>query len=170
MSLDYQNQNSILTLEQGLQEFYEINPSFRELAERGSQKMVFKEHDYAHVLFGLGVSIEEESLLDTYTLWGTRFSFSKIWHYAKSPEGKEITRVVLSKYGGWWSVIKIVFSLIPVKIMVIKRCLRMKKRWHYHDIKAEDLNKPLYQLREEYNIHLLSIKEIPVDRYINSQA
>ena len=74
-----------------------------------------------------------------------------------------------SKYGGWWSIMKIYLSLAPVKFKVIKKCRKMTKKWNYHDIPNEVLNTPLKNLREEYNIELLSLDEIPINRYLKSQ-
>ena len=66
---NFQKQNSEQTLREGLEEFYSINTQFRDLAEKDNPNAhIFKEHDYTHVLFGLGTSIEEESVLDTYVI------------------------------------------------------------------------------------------------------
>ena len=45
----------------------------------------------------------------------------------------------------------------------------MTKKWNYHDVQDEVLNTPLKHLREQYNIELLSLDEIPVNRYLKSQ-
>ena len=58
---------------------------------------VFKEHDYTHVLFGLGTLIEEESLLDSYTIWGTHWSWSRMWGFYKDPEYKAVVEMRLSE-------------------------------------------------------------------------
>ena len=44
----------------------------------------------------------------------------------------------------------------------------MKKRWNYHDISKQDLKKSLRQLREEYNIELFPVNEIPAGKYLKS--
>ena len=99
--LNFQKQDSTQTLEEGLQEFYSINPKFKELLEKDSPNAkVFKEHDYTHVLFGLGTSIEEESLLDTYAIWGMKFNWGKIFDFYKDQEYKELIGDIFSKYGG----------------------------------------------------------------------
>jgi len=103
---NFQKQDSMQTLEEGLKEFYSINKEFESLAEKkdNPNSKVFKEHDYTHVLFGLGTSIEEESLLDSYTLWGTHWSWSSIWGFYRDPEYKIVIDDIISKYGGWWSI------------------------------------------------------------------
>ena len=82
----YNFQSKILNKHlEGLEEFYSINTQFRDLAEKDNPNAhIFKEHDYTHVLFGLGTSIEE-SVLDTYVIWGMKFG-GKIINFYKDPE------------------------------------------------------------------------------------
>ena len=100
---NYQKQNSEQTLREGLEEFYSINTQFRDLAEKDNPNAhIFKEHDYTHVLFGLGTSIEEESVLDTYVIWGMKFNWGKIINFYKDPEYKEVIGNIVQKHGGYW--------------------------------------------------------------------
>ena len=47
--------------------------------------------------------------------------------------------------------------------------MKMTKRWNYHHISDEYLNKSLKEIREEYNIELLPLDQIPIGRYQSSQ-
>ena len=166
--LNFQHQKSEQTLKERLVEFYSINPQFKTLVEKNnSNARVFKEHDYTHVLFGLGTSIEEESLLDTYVIWGMKFNWRVIIDFYKDPEYKEVIGDIVSKYGGYWGIFKIYLSLIPLKFKVFLRCLKMKRKWNYHDISEDMLNTSLKDLRDEYNIDLIPLKDIPINRYAN---
>ena len=169
--LNFQKQDSEQTLSEGLEEFYSINSQFRDLAEKDNPNArIFKEHDYTHVLFGLGTSIEEESLLDTYVIWGMKFNWGKVINFYKDPEYKEVIGDIVKKHGGYWGIFKIYMSLIPVKIRVFFRCMKMKKKWNYHDITDQMLNTSLKELRKEYNIELLPLKYIPINRYASKSA
>ena len=96
----FQEQDSLQTLREGLDEFYSINSQFKELVEKNSPNArVFKEHDYTHVLFGLGTSIEEESLLDTYVIWGMKFNWGVIIDFYKDPEYKEVIGDMVTEHG-----------------------------------------------------------------------
>jgi hypothetical protein len=162
----FQNQNSQQTLKEALEEFYSINVQFKNLVEKNSPNAkVFKEHDYTHVIFGLGTSIEEESLLDTYVIWGMKFNWGVIFDFYKDPEYKEVIGNIVDKYGGYWGIFKIYLSLMPLKFRVFLRCMKMKKKWHYHDISERLLNRTLQDIRQEYNIVLLPLKDIPINRY-----
>ena len=165
--LNFQKQDSMQTLHEGLLEFYSINPHFRELVEKDSPNArVFKEHDYTHVLFGLGTSIEEESILDTYVIWGMKFNWGKIFDFYKDPEYKEVIGDIVTKHGGYWGILKIYSGLIWVKLKVFSRCMKMTKRWDYHDVSKELLKTPLRDIRKEYNIQLIPLKDIPIGRYV----
>ena len=165
---NFQKQDSEQTLSEGLEEFYSINTQFRDLAEKDNPNAhIFKEHDYTHVLFGLGTSIEEESLLDTYVIWGMKFNWGKIIDFYKDPEYKEVIGDIVKKHGGYWGVFKIYMALMPLKLKVFLRCLKMSKKWHYHDISDELMNKKLCDLRSEYNISLIPLDEIPINRYVS---
>jgi hypothetical protein len=162
----FQNQNSQQTLKEALEEFYSINVQFKNLVEKNSPNAkVFKEHDYTHVIFGLGTSIEEESLLDTYVIWGMKFNWGVIFDFYKDPEYKEVIGDIVNKYGGYWGIFKIYLSLMSLKFRVFLRCMKMKKKWHYHDISERLLNRTLQDIRQEYNIVLLPLKDIPINRY-----
>jgi hypothetical protein len=118
----------------------------------------------------LGTSIEEESLLDTYVIWGMKFNWGKIIDFYKDAEYKEVIGDIVKKHGGYWGIFKIYISLIPVKIRVFSRCMKMKKKWNYHDITDQMLNTSLKELRKEYNIELLPLKYIPINRYASKSA
>ena len=167
---NFQQQNSTQTLREGLEEFYSINTQFKALVEKNSPNAhIFKEHDYTHVLFGLGTSIEEESILDTYVIWGMKFNWGKIINFYKDPEYKEVIGDIVQKHGGYLGIFNIYMSLMPIKLRVFFRCMKMKKKWNYHDISDEMLSAKLCDLREEYNIELLPLKYIPINRY-NSKS
>jgi hypothetical protein len=46
----------------------------------------------------------------------------------------------------------------------------MTKKWNYHDISENMLNTSLKDLREEYNIVLIPLKDIPVNRYASKSV
>ena len=58
---------------------------------------------------------------------------------------------------------------MPLKFKIFKLCMKMNKRWNYHHISDEYLNKSLKEIREEYNIELLPLDQIPIGRYQSSQ-
>lgn len=96
---EFQKQDSLQTLEEGLEEFYSINPAFKELLEIDSPNTkVFKQHDYTHVLFGMGTSMEEESLLDTYVIWGMKFNWGSIIDFYRDPDYSQFIKSLIGKF------------------------------------------------------------------------
>ena len=152
----YQEQNSQQTLQQGLDEFYSINPKLRELSEPDEKKGLFFQHDITHVVFGLNTKLEEEHLLDSWALWGCTIKWKTMYEYIKHPAIKEITREIYKDLG-IWGIVKKIIAMIPLKLLVVFRALRMKKKWNYHEITEEQLNSKISDIRKEYNINVYKL-------------
>ena len=151
--LKYQEQNSELTLQQGLEEFYSINPHFKELSEPEGRQGLFFQHDITHIIFGLNNKLEEEHLLDSWALWGCKIKWKAMYEYMKHPAIKKITKKIYKDLGTW-GIIKKIITMIPLKLFIVYRALRMKKKWDYHNITNEHLNSKISDIRKEYNINV----------------
>jgi hypothetical protein len=46
----------------------------------------------------------------------------------------------------------------------------MTKKWNYHNISEDMLHTSLKDLREEYNIDLIPLKDIPINRYASKSV
>ena len=149
--LKYQEQNSEFTLLQGLEEFYSINPQFRKLSEQDGKEGLFFQHDITHIVFGLNTKLEEEHLLDSWALWGCKIKWKTMYEYIKHPAIKKITKDIYKELGVW-GIVKKIIVMIPLKLFIVLRALRMKKKWDYHNITEDLLNSKLSNLRKEYNI------------------
>ena len=99
-----------------------------------------------------------------------KFNWSKIINFYKDQEYKEVIGDIVKKHGGYWGIFKIYMSLMPIKFRVFLLCMKMKKKWNYHDISDEMLNTKLCNLRKEYNIELIPLKYIPINRYISKST
>ena len=155
----YQEQNSELTLQQGLDEFYSINPHFKKLSEPDGIKGLFFQHDITHVVFGLGSKLEEEHLLDSWALWGCKIKWKTMYEYMKHPAIKEISKEIYKDLGTW-GIIRKIIVMIPLKLLVVFRALRMKKKWDYHNLTDEQLSQKLSDIRKEYNINVYIPRQI----------
>ena len=155
----YQEQNSELTLQQGLDEFYLINPHFKKLSEPDGVKGLFFQHDITHVVFGLGNKLEEEHLLDSWALWGCKIKWKTMYEYMKHPAIKEISKEIYKDLGTW-GIIRKIIVMIPLKLLVVFRALRMKKKWDYHNLTDEQLSQKLSDIRKEYNINVYIPRQI----------
>ena len=145
--LDYQNQNCGLTLQEGLECYYNSFPKTKEIfKDNKNSGTLLRDHDCTHVIFGLDISIEQESILDTWVLWGSKWELKYLLGYQKIPEIKQLFKDLVKEIG-YFGLIKILWKLGGIKRKVIFRTLRMKKKWpfkmpeHYLGMKISDLRK-----------------------------
>ena len=145
--LDYQNQNCGLTLQEGLECYYNSFPKTKEIfKDNENSGTLLRDHDCTHVIFGLDISIEQESILDTWVLWGSKWELKYLLGYQKIPEIKQLFKDLVKEIG-YFGLIKILWKLGGIKRKVIFRTLRMKKKWpfkmpeHYLAMKISDLRK-----------------------------
>ena len=151
---NYIKQDCNLSLKEGLEEYYLSGPSqIRDYADKYS---ILINHDITHVIFGLGITIEEESLLDTWTIWGTTITWKEIYQYGLDPEIRKLTKIIVKDNGGWNKVVSAIFKCIPLKFKIrFNRISKMNKKWPFSNITDEMLNRPISDLRIEYGIKII---------------
>ena len=152
----YKKQNCSLTLQEGLDEYYESSdPMIKEYADKYGSFLV--NHDLTHVIFGLGTSLKEESMLDTWTLWATDITWKQIYEYSFNKDLRQLTKDLVSDIGGWFVVLKGVLKAIPSKIKIIfTRVPEVKKKWPNDGVTQKMLSQPIVNLRKEYGIKILN--------------
>ena len=106
---------------------------------------------------GLDTSLEQESLLDSWVLWGCQWKFKELFAYAQLPELKELNKH-LQKEVGYLKLLLIVFKLIPLKLKIRRRTKAMDKKWPF---KSPDslMTQRVCNLRKEYGIKILEPEE-----------
>ena len=129
--LKYQDQNCSLTLQEGLNCYYEAFPEsteiFKDNADSGT---LLRDHDCTHVIFGLDISIEQESILDTWVLWGSKWELRYLLGYQKLPQIKQLYKNLVNEIG-YFGFIKILWKLGGIKRKVMFRTFKMKKKWPF---------------------------------------
>ena len=91
--LKYQHQNTDITVLEGIIEYreYLVQNNKDKLQDfEGSQ--LIRDHDATDVIFGLDTTIEQESMLDTWVLWGTEFKWKYLLSYIGKQELKELQK------------------------------------------------------------------------------
>lgn len=118
--------------------------------------------DCTHVIFGLGLSLKEETILDTYTIYGYKNSlkiiFKAVEQTFKSKEILSLYKKLISEHVtiGLLSLFK--SSKKSKKIARIKT-KKMKKKWSYFVPKSY-LSYQISDLKDEYGILVLTEKEL----------
>ena len=160
--LEFQKQNCQLTLEEGLEIYYNAFED-QELILKGDTlpEFIFG-HDCTHVIFGLGLSLKEEAILDTYTIYGCKNSLKIIFKAAgqifKSKELLNLYKKLIYEHG-LIGLLKLVNSSKKSKKIARIKTKKMKKKWSYFVPKSY-LSYQINDLRDEYGISVLTEKEL----------
>jgi hypothetical protein len=164
--LRYQDQDCVLTLQEGLEEYLDhIGPDAKLTGDENSgldegYRQFLLGHDCQHIIFGLALSLEEESVLDTFALQGTiGIPWKKTFKYAFS--GGELTKLYkkLHKAYGVSGILAFSFRARKKKVIAWKRVKLMTKKWPWY-IPQEYFSRTIKDLRDEYNIKVLTEEEL----------
>jgi len=143
--LNYQQVDSILTLEQGLDEYRSVNPDLRLKVSSDAQEF-FECHDIVHVIFACDTSLLNEAMADTWTLFGTSVTMSQFFGFLRIEEHKEIITSI-----GWLAVCATVVKSIPMVIRIALRSMQMTKRWPWDGYQPY-MQTTLRDIRNEFGI------------------
>ncbi len=155
----YQQPDSAQTLREGIAEYHTANPNLFDpetLAKDeslGDLGRFFAAHDACHVLFGLDTSLGDESLADTWTLFGTDVSWRELWSYFQSDGQKQFFKDLFREIG-WWKTLTGFVRALPRVFSAMWHSRKMTRKWALHGWEAH-LDTPLQQLRQTYGIRLV---------------
>ena len=167
--LSYQDEYSDITLREGIDEYrdYLKKNNRHVLGENCSEdeKLTILGHDATHVIFGLDTSLEQEAILDTWVLWGSKWKLKYILGYNKLPEIKKLTKDLFKELG-ILGFLKLYWQVSGIKRKVMFRAFKMKKKWPFK-VPEEYLSMKISDLRKEHGIQVLHVEEmeyIPIER------
>ena len=157
--LQYQEQDCELTLSEGLECYYNSFPDSKEVFKDNHESgTLLRDHDSTHVIFGLDISIEQEAILDTWVLWGSRFKWKYLFGYSKLPQIAELQKGLLKEFG-FAGFIKLYWKVGAIKRKVIYRTFKMKKKWPFK-MPDEYISMKISELREAHGIKILLPEEM----------
>ena len=163
---EYQKQNCDLTLQEGLECYYKSFPETTEIfGDNEESGTLLRDHDCTHVIFGLDISIEQESILDTWVLWGSKWELKYLLGYMKLPQIKQLYKDLINEIG-YFGFVKILWKLGGIKRKVMFRAFKMKKKWPFK-MPEEYLSMKISDLREMHGIKVLQPEEmeyVPLER------
>lgn len=149
----YQEQNSPLTLRQGLAEYYASNPNLINTDEASTAEIgdYIRNHDVTHVVFGTTTTLADEFLQDMWTFLGVDINKKNyIFDFLPSDESKQLFGAL--KLG---ESIKAIALTIPLLPKLIWRSRKMNKKWSWQNWQSY-LDRPLGEIRQEFNILVLA--------------
>ena len=148
----YQEQDSKLTLAEGLAEYYAVNGA--RVAPPPSlppeSQALFRNHDVCHVIFGLDTTLEDEGMADARTLLSCDVGWRRYARYMTSdPEARAIFKEL-----GYARAVWTTLGILPRLGQAIGEGLRMSKKWPW-ETPTDHFERPLADLRREYGIRLI---------------
>tara|TARA_B100000497_G_scaffold13831_1_gene15890 strand:+ start:225 stop:740 length:516 start_codon:yes stop_codon:yes gene_type:complete len=157
--LEYQKQNCDLTLAEGLQCYYDSFPKNKEIfVDTEGSETLLRDHDCTHVIFGLDISLDQEAILDTWVLWGSKFKWSYLLGYNRLPQIKELTKYLFKELGVI-GFLRLYWNVVGVKRKVVFRVLKMKKKWPFQ-VPERYLNMKISDLRKMHGIVVLKKEDL----------
>ena len=159
--LEYQQQDTSLTLQEALQEYYNANPHLLDASKFSNETGdFFRSHDRVHVVFGCDTTFMDESKADFWTIMGVDIGLRNYLKLAASPVVRDLYQDIKTKMTEDARVrlrkdIRqgITGALIaPFKVYLRARHMRRKWPWHKND---EYLNLPLREIRSDFGIEIL---------------
>ena len=152
LRLVYQQQDTRLTLREGLAEYYEANPDLVDPRETSTADLgvYFRNHDVSHVLFGTTTSLRDEGLQDMWTFLAIDVTKREyVAEFMGTEEGKQIMRKIPI-----WGSLKGIVWLIGMTPSLIWRSRRMTKKWPWRGWESY-LDEPLGEIRREFRLRVL---------------
>ena len=151
-ALKYQAQDSILTLQQGLDEYFTANPGLLDSTKTSSASLgrYMNNHDVSHVVFGTGTSLRGEMLQDTWTFLAIDVSVKQyVSDFVKEDEGKEIMKSTIQ-----WEIIPVMIGFVLQLPRLAWRSRKMSKKWPWKQWQPY-LDVPLAEIRQEFGIKVI---------------
>jgi hypothetical protein len=157
--LKYTNKHSTQTLQQGLEEYYETNPSItdpRELPPEFAQ--ILLAHDISHVVLGCDTDMYNEIKLLPLSFWTSDFKFGDYIRTRKDPKIRPAIDIMyddlVRQHGLLWLYSSILFvlpQLLP-EVLTIWFKTRNKRKYypflHYEFL----LDCSLSEIRQEFDL------------------
>lgn len=150
--LAYQEQDTPLTLREGLAEYLASNPDLIDTNDTSSGKMAayFANHDASHIAFGTSTRIEDELIQDIWTLVAIDVKYRNyVGDLVKAKEGLQVAKAL-----PFWGTIRGFFHLLRVMPRLLTRSSKMPKKWPWTGWE-QYLDKPLSETRREFGIRVL---------------
>lgn len=147
--LKYQEQESALTLAEGLEEYYAANKG---IVARPSDLPpesfgLFQSHDMCHVIFGLDTTLDDEALADARTLFSSDVGWRRYAAYFAEDKQAQALFKELGLVKGVWAML----TALPRILRALREAWRMEKRWPW--IPPETYrDRSLSDLRNEFGI------------------
>ncbi|MDG1248784.1 MAG: hypothetical protein P8O14_05405, partial [SAR86 cluster bacterium] len=104
------------------------------------------------------ISLDQEAILDTWVLWGSKFKWSYLLGYNRLPQIKELTKYLFKELGVI-GFLRLYWNVMAVKRKVVLKTFKMKKKWPFQ-VPEEYLNMKIIDLRNMHGIVILNKEDL----------
>jgi len=146
----YLDPDSTQTLREALDEYYARNSGLVDPAGLPTEVAeAFRRHDAGHVVFGCDTSLRGESLIDTWTIFGSTAGLRGYLEYFRYPQVNQIF-----SDAGFAKIAAGSLRALPDMLRVFARSRRLRAKWPW-DGYEDRLDRPLRDLRREFDIRIV---------------
>ncbi len=155
----YKDQYSTQTLQQGLDEYYAVNPGItnpRELPPEFAQ--ILLAHDVSHVTYGCDTGMYDELKLLPLTWWTSNYKFSDHLRTLKDPTISPAIRIMyddlIRQHGVLWlygSIFLVLPRLLPELILIRWKTRQRQCYVPFLDFESL-LERSLLEIRQEFDL------------------
>ncbi len=142
-----------MTLREGLDEYYGANSGLFDTSQASSEKIgaYLRNHDVTHVVFGTTTVMAEEMLQDLWTLLAVDIPKKDyVFDFFGTDESKALMQSLRP-----WETLKVMVLAVPAGLRIWSRSRRMTRKWPWSNWEGY-LDRPLGEIRREFNIQLLT--------------
>ena len=155
----YTNKHSIQTLRQGLEEYYEVNPSITNPKKLSPEfAKILLAHDVTHVVLGCDTDLYDEIKLLPLSFWTSDFKFGDYIRTRKDPKIKPAIDVMyddlIEQHGVIWLYSSILFVLpllLPEVIIIWLKTRGARKYYPFLDYESL-LDRSLLEIRQQFDL------------------
>ena len=156
---NYMNRNSTQTLQQGLEEYYAVNPNITDPRELSLEfAKILLAHDVSHVILGCDTNMYDELKLLPLSFWTSDFKFGDYIRTNRDPKIKPAIDIMyddlVKKRGSFWlysSILLVLPQLLPEVVAIWFKTRARRKYYPFLDYESL-LKCSLLEIRREYNL------------------
>ena len=148
----YQLPDASMTLREGLEEYYRVNPGLSDPAEitDPTSALYFRNHDSTHVVFGTHTGPLHEGINDLWTIMGVDIRFREYaGGFFATDESKTIAKQL-----DLGSILPLLWRSLRLWPEIRRRTRAMARKWPWTP-PTPYLDRPLKDLREEFGIRVM---------------
>ena len=156
---NYTNKQSIQTLKQGLEEYYEANSCITDPKELSPEfARILLAHDISHVVLGCDTNMYDELKLLPLSFWTSDFKFGDYINTRKDPKIRPAINIMyddlIKQHGVLWLYSSILFvlpRLLPEVIIIWFKTRGNRKYYPFFDYESL-FDRSLLEIRQDFDL------------------